>query len=85
MDAYYVLSFIGQFKLPNEEDNEFLQALTYGLFRRTAIHMGALIPILRARRTDRWEGTAPPWEIPKPSGSGRSRGERSGAPPFPSP
>ena len=32
-DAYYVLSCVGQFRLPELEEREFLQALTYGLFR----------------------------------------------------
>jgi hypothetical protein len=32
-DAYYVLSCLGQFHLPESENSEFLKTLTYGLFR----------------------------------------------------
>jgi hypothetical protein len=33
LNAYYVLSCIGQFRLPEMEDMEFLTVLAYGLFR----------------------------------------------------
>lgn len=32
-DAYYVLSCVNQFRLPRHDDAEFMNALTYGLFR----------------------------------------------------
>ena len=32
-DAYYVLSCVSQFRLPEQDDMEFLNALAYGLFR----------------------------------------------------
>lgn len=57
-DAYYVLSCIGQFKLPEAADEGFLEPLMYGLFR-PFVTLDAGEPVVRAaarpqRKARRW-------------------------------